>query len=196
MATTGWLDLAAKRPRGSAVGARATTRALRPLTQPPRLGFGRAEHIRWRILHSIPLDDYGVTLDHLLIGPTGLFAITSGNHPGKTLWVGTDGIKIDGQMTGYASMAEDRARRADDLLAAADPDTPATIWPVVAIAGAMVTGRPATASGVLVSGVGTLARDLSGYPRILSDEQVDAVYDIARRSDTWTSAHPDLRRQA
>ena len=175
-----------------AAGERTTAKALRALTHPSRPLFGRSTAVRWKILHSLPLGDYGADLDHLLIGPTGVFAINTKNHPGKTIWVGPRGIKIDHYDTDYAGKAKHEAQRADTLLTATHPLPPSvSIWPVLSIVGAVaVTGRPATTNGVLVSAVDKLARDLSGYPAILTDDQIAAIYDAARRSTTWTTMTP------
>jgi hypothetical protein len=176
-----------------AAGERATAKALRPLTHPARGLRGHRAAARWKVLHSVPLGDYGADIDHLLLGPAGVFAINTKNHHGQTVWVGPRSIKVNRYAVQYSRKASADAQRADSLLAAAYPGPPVDVWPVIAVVGAIVTGRPATAEGVLVANVDLLVNALSSYPEILPDAEVEALYAIARRSTTWTTMVPRHR---
>lgn len=171
----------------TAAADRATAKALRPLTHVTRGLLGRREP-RWKVLHSIPLGDTGTDIDHLLIGPAGVFAIASKNHTGKTVWVGPRGITIDRALVRYSPKALADARRAQALLAAAHPgpSLDVDVWAIIVMVGAIVTGRHGTADGVLVTSTDDLVNRMLALPEILSDAQVDAVYDTARRSTTWS----------
>lgn len=48
----------------------------------------------WRVLHSIPLAN-NVDVDHLLIGPGGVFSINTKYHHNKVVWVGDDAVKVN-----------------------------------------------------------------------------------------------------
>ncbi|MEU8787898.1 NERD domain-containing protein [Streptomyces sp. NPDC048643] len=70
----------------------------------------------WHVLHSIPLPG-DVDLDHLLIGPGGVFSINTKNHPGKPVWVGDDAVKVDnGDPRPYARRSRSEAERVQRVL--------------------------------------------------------------------------------
>ncbi len=45
---------------------------------------------RWRVLHAIPVGERGSDIDHLAIGPAGVFTINAKYHAGAKIWVGGD----------------------------------------------------------------------------------------------------------
>ncbi len=55
----------------------------------------------WRVLHSVPVGAGQSDIDHLLIGPGGVFTINTKNHPGGKVWVGQPAIRVNGQPTHY-----------------------------------------------------------------------------------------------
>lgn len=56
--------------------------------------LGRLARHGWRVIHSIELSPNN-DMDHLLIGPGGVFTINTKRHPGKTVWVGDDMARIN-----------------------------------------------------------------------------------------------------
>ena len=47
---------------------------------------------RWRALHSVPVGARESDIDHVVIGPGGVFTINTKNHPDARLWVRGDDI--------------------------------------------------------------------------------------------------------
>ncbi len=72
----------------------------------------------WRVLHALPIGDQA-DLDHLVIGPGGVFTINTKHHRGGTIWVAHDAVLVNGQRTHYLRKARAEARRAAVRLAAA-----------------------------------------------------------------------------
>lgn len=174
-------------------GQHAVAEALAKLTRPPALRRGRGA--RWRILHGVPLAlvDEDVLLDHLLVGPPGVFVIEVAHVPGGRVVMEDEKLDLGG---GSALELERRRRigfevgdRVSAALAraagAAETLDPPAVHPVIATVGAILsgTGRP---RGVTVSRVGQLPRLLSAFGAPLSDLAVAQIHEIARRSDTWT----------
>jgi hypothetical protein len=52
----------------------------------------------WRVLHSIPLANK-VEIDHLLIGPGGVFTVNTKHHYKRAVWIGDDSVKVDHGVT-------------------------------------------------------------------------------------------------
>ncbi len=69
----------------------------------------------WRVVHSIPLPR-NVDIDHLLIGPGGVFTFNTKNHAGARIWVGDQMVKVGGQLYPYVRKAEAEAKRASAVL--------------------------------------------------------------------------------
>lgn len=210
----GWEDLALRRPahglteaaaiaraeegpdadrphRLRADGQHAVAETLAKLTRPPTLRRGRGA--RWRILHSVPMAfvDGDVVLDHLLIGPPGLFLIEVTNVPGGRAVIEDQTVEVGGaalDLGRLRRMGDEVADRISVALAhaagAAETLDPPAVHPVVVVVGAILsgTGHP---RGVAVTRLGQLPRLVSAFGTPLSDLAVDQIHEVARRSVTW-----------
>lgn len=56
---------------------------------------------RWRVLHAVPVGERGSDIDHVVIGPAGVFTINTKNHPGAKVWVGKDQLRVNGHTQPY-----------------------------------------------------------------------------------------------
>lgn len=113
--------------RKGAAGEREVTRRLERLTADG-----------WRVLHSVPVGKRGADIDHIVIGPPGVYCLNTKNHPDKNVWVGDRMIMVNGNKTDYLRNSRFEAERASKIL------TEATGWkidvrPVVVIMGAQMT---------------------------------------------------------
>lgn len=150
----------------------------------------RLEKLRasgWQILHSVPVGAGDSDIDHILIGPGGVFTLNTKNHPGGSVWVGRYAIKVNGFTHPYLRNSRFEAKRAAKLLSAA------VGWPVeVTPALIFLTGSiiPRVTIRQEPDDVRILDRmDLPGYFKRrkgkLDAEQVAAIYEQARRSTIW-----------
>jgi hypothetical protein len=177
---------AAHEPR--AVSAR--TRLARRLAK-----LGRS----WRVLHSIPVAEQGTDIDHMVIGPGGVFTVKATHHPRATVWVGGDTFLVNGAHVPYIRNSRLLAKRVGDLLSAAT-GFPVSATGVIAVTGVSAAGlvirqQPADRQ-VLVVAPGQLHSRLATHPEVLSTERIHAIYEAARRSATWHGAKPDSGRQS
>lgn len=172
--------------RTGAKGETVTGRALARLTRPwwVRLDY-RPQ--RWHVLHAVPIGPGDADLDHLVIGPGGVFTINTKTHRGKTVWVGNAAITINRHPTDYLAKANAEANRASKLLTRHTyRNRPVVVMPLIAVVGGRVTGAE-RAQGVTVLPVRRLTRWLRWRTMdMLTPEQADEIYAIARRSTTWT----------
>lgn len=72
----------------------------------------------WHVFHDVPVGDAGANIDHLLIGPPGVFTINTKNLTGK-VWVGAKSILHNRRRTDFLPKASAEARRASRLLTSA-----------------------------------------------------------------------------
>ena len=70
----------------------------------------------WHALHSVPVGTRGADIDHVLVGPAGVFTVNTKYHPDAKIGVGGDTFKINGRSTRYVKTARDEARRASSIL--------------------------------------------------------------------------------
>ena len=49
----------------------------------------------WAVIHSLPTDERGIDIDHLVIGPPGVFTVNAKFSPGRSVWVAGHNIKVE-----------------------------------------------------------------------------------------------------
>lgn len=142
---------------------------------------------RWQYLHAIPVGENGSDIDHLVIGPGGVFSLNAKHHPNSKVWVGGNTLMINGQRQPYIRNSRHEARRASKLLTAACGFPVGVTGVVVPVGADDVTVR-AQPDDVRVVYRRALAQWLRDQPGALTREQVEAIFTAARRSTTWRSA--------
>ncbi|MFJ2953986.1 nuclease-related domain-containing protein [Streptomyces sp. NPDC087270] len=141
----------------------------------------------WYVLHSVPLPRIKADIDHLLIGPGGVFTVNAKNHRGRRIWVGDHAVRVDhGKAHPYLRTARREAARAARVL------TSACGFPIT------VTGILAFVSPAELRVVPTLLdvrafkdRDLSSLAPlsgVLTAAQAQQVFQVARDRRLWESA--------
>lgn len=141
---------------------------------------------RWRFIHGVPVGNRGSDIDHLIIGPGGIFTVNTKHHPNTKVWVGGNTFMIDGHKTPYIRNSRYEATRAASLLTAACGFPVHVEGLIVTVNAADVTIKKAP-DGVHVTWRNDLTKWLLRHGDILTTETVQAVYDVARRSTTWRS---------
>lgn len=203
-----WSDLVNNRPGQGVAQQAAALRAESPLaTRVDRLFGVRSEERAWRIgakgeqrvaqrlaelppswrvLHSVPVGKHGADVDHVVMGPGGVFTVNAKNHPNARVWVGGSTLLINGHRTDYVTKSIREAQRATRLLSA-KLAFPVTVHGIVALAGCHkgieIKSQPRL---VHVTGAKKLPGWLTGLGTLLTPEQVEAIFESARRSTTWT----------
>ncbi|SOD86504.1 Nuclease-related domain-containing protein [Streptomyces sp. Ag109_G2-15] len=140
----------------------------------------------WRVLHSVPLPRE-VDLDHLLIGPGGVFSINTKHHPKKAVWVGDDAVKVNhGPAEPYARKSRAEAQRVQRVLERycgfAVP-----VEPVLVFVGVIDLKVVATQLRVRVYREREVSA-LAPLAGVLSVAQVEEIYSIARHRQAWLGA--------
>lgn len=210
-----WTDLAANRP-GQAVRAEAEAllaqmkerskvrtflaRALDAKTDERAFRVGadgeeavgpRLERLvkrGWHVLHSIPVGERGSDIDHLLIGPGGIYTINTKNHPGKKIWVGEHAVLVGGQKTAYLRNSRYEAERVRKAMVSGLGEEVPVKAVLVLLTGTLipqvtVKQRPAD---VLVLDRMDVPGVFKRAPERISPGTVARAYNLARRSTTWT----------
>lgn len=138
----------------------------------------------WRVLNSVPVGDRGSDIDHVVIGPGGVFTLNTKHHPGGRVWVAERALMVNGQKTDYLRNSEFEAERASRLLSAAI-GFHVPVEPIIVIVGAEIT-RKADPAGVHVVHREVLKRWLDKRPERLTAESVNRIFESARWNSTWS----------
>lgn len=141
----------------------------------------------WKVLHSIPVGAES-DIDHLAIGPGGVVLINTKHHKGAKVTVRQGGIYVNGAQTKHVLQVRSQVKRATLALSVA-LGAPVEIQGCVAIHnGGLNEPEIKFAHHFTDCWVVTrwnIARVLRKAEPVLTAEQVDAIYAVARRSDTW-----------
>jgi hypothetical protein len=169
--TAGWAlrfrpSLDAGAWRRGAVGERRTARLLGPL-----------EREGWAILHDLAVPGSRANLDHLAIGPGGVFVIDSKQYRGR-LQLDSFGQLWHGRYPLAATLraVEFEADQAAQIL----PDPGVAVVPIVAVHGAQVPWGKVVMNGVPVVPARRLPSMLRECPAVLGPERVVGLADQAR----------------
>lgn len=140
----------------------------------------------WFVLHSVPLPR-DVDIDHLLIGPGGVFSINTKRHPDKDVWVGDDVVKVNhGKPQPYLRKSRAEAKRVKRVLERyCDFEVPVT--PVLVFVDIRRLDKVATLLDVRVYEERAVSA-LGPLTGVFQPEQVRQLYEVARRKTVWEDA--------
>ena len=139
---------------------------------------------RWRFLHAVPVGERGSDIDHLIIGPPGVFTINAKHHPGAKIWIGGDTFMVNGHRHPYVRNSRFEAKRAARLLSVATGLSVVAVGVVVPVGAAEIRVKKLPVDVKVVNRM-RLVRWLESLPALLTPEHIEALYSAARRSTTW-----------
>jgi Nuclease-related domain len=139
---------------------------------------------RWRVLHGIPVGRSGADIDHLVIGPSGVYTLNTKHHPRANVFVAHDAVLVNGTKYPYVRNARHEAERASRLLSSACR-VRVRVSGVVVPVGVQKFVVKAQPRDVVVVPRGRLIEWLAAGPRELDSEAIETVYRSARRAATW-----------
>lgn len=147
----------------------------------------------WKVLHAVPVGERGSDIDHVAIGPGGVFTINAKNHPQANVWVGGDTVKVNRFNQPYVRNSRHEAGRAADLLSAA-AGFDVEVRGIVAIMGAhrgfTVKQQPRDGLVTVITRKQVDAH-LGAMPAVLGVPSIERIFDVARHLATW---HPTTVR--
>jgi hypothetical protein len=157
---------AARAWRRGAVGERRTARRLAPL-----------ERHGWAVLHDLAIPRSQANIDHLVIGPGGVFVIDSKQYRGR-LQLDGSGRLWHGRYPLAPALRAVSFEADQAALVLTDPDV--VVVPVMAVHGVQVPWGKVVMNGVPVVAARRLPRMLRQLPVVLGPERVAWLADQAR----------------
>ncbi len=146
--------------RIGAEGERLTGRALQKLPAP------------YRVFHDLPMPRSKANIDHVVIGPTGVFTVETKNYK--------NGVKIKGgRVYGSGRSLSGVVGQARRQAAAMAAKTGATVTPIVCVHGGGVTVeglfQKPVVDGVRFCSGRRLTKTIADYPARLDDQAIDQL---------------------
>jgi hypothetical protein len=138
----------------------------------------------WVVLHALPVDEGDADIDHLVIGPCGVFIVATKNHTGQSVWASQRTLMVGGVRFPHIRNMEYEMGRAERMLSAG-------------------AGRPVEVSGILAIVapkslvVRERHRDVAVVPstqlvpwllrrrRTLTADEIGKIGDAAALASTW-----------
>jgi hypothetical protein len=170
------------------LGVHTDERAWRVGAEGERIVGAELEQLEargWQVLHDVPVGERGANIDHVLVGPGGVWTVNTKYHWGGRVWASGNTVKVNGRFEPYVAKASHEATRASRLLSAA-VGRPVVVRGIVAIVcdQRQVVRQPKSGQ-VLVLGPREAKAFLAGLPAVLAIHEVDGIAAHARRSTTW-----------
>lgn len=141
----------------------------------------------WTVLHAVPVASTATAIDHVAVGPAGVFAITTRDHSGQRLRVRGGTLLVGGRATDHFRAARHQAERASRLVGLAVGRTVPVVPVIVVTDPARLSRTPST---VTVLESSELALWLTNRPRDLSGREVAELALAAETSATWRTCPP------
>lgn len=138
----------------------------------------------WTVLHAVPVGSGDSDIDHLVIGPAGIFTINTKHHAGKKIWVGGAALKVDNFKTDHIRNSLHEATRAEGLISAAG-GVQIAVTPLIVIVASDSITKGKTKPKVTVLPSSWLYRWLKRRPHIYSNTEVARFSTIAEQRSTW-----------
>lgn len=142
----------------------------------------------WTVLHSVLVGSDGSDIDHVLIGPPGVFTLNTKHHPGKAVWVAGRAFRVNNRPQHYLTNTAHEAGRAERLLSHAS-GLSVDVFGLIVVVGANLTIRAepeVDGALVVVMSDDELLSFLRTHRRNYSDEQVVQIAAAATRAETWS----------
>lgn len=139
------------------------------------------------VLHSVSASFDGPPLDHVVIGPSGVYAVHSLYAAGEEVVVSALGLRVAGHPLSELRRARHSVGAVERCLAEeVVGDVRVTgVLAVIDAEAVTMTERPLD---VAIVDAGSLARWIQRQPRTLSDDRLAQLVEAASRSATWAAA--------
>lgn len=139
----------------------------------------------WTVLHDVPVGDRGGRMDHVLVGPKGVFTVTTKDQSGAEVVVTGSEILVNGEEYGYADKSVWEAQDASTVLSGRTNR-------VVRVQGVLVfvNARSVTVAEQSPNLLVSTDRDVRGLlesrlTRFTSPAVIEQIAAVATHPNTW-----------
>ncbi|WP_426593154.1 nuclease-related domain-containing protein [Cellulomonas sp. McL0617] len=139
----------------------------------------------WQVIHDVPLGRQGTLVEHLLIGPGGVFTVAERRHPGLKIVVDGRSLEVDGRSVAYLRDAKLEAARVRGLLLTAGC-ADVNVRGVVVVHGDLELRPSAVQCETVVMSRQDVQAAFRRMPERLDIHRVAAIAHVARQRATWS----------
>ncbi|MGZ8586050.1 MAG: nuclease-related domain-containing protein, partial [Actinomycetota bacterium] len=146
----------------------------------------------WHVFHDVSIGQRGANVDHVVVGPGGVFTVNTKYVKGKVR-LSSHTLMVNGYRRDYLRKAATESDRAARLLSAA-LGRPVVVTGVLAIFADdwVIKGKP---NDVFVGSPRGVTKWLRSLPTVLAPHEVNEVAAAANKPATWTArSRPAPRR--
>jgi hypothetical protein len=138
----------------------------------------------WRVINAVPVGSGGSDIDHVVVGPAGVFTLNTKAHANKKVWAAGRALRINGFQQDYVRNSQFEAARASKLLTTA-VGRPIEVTPLIVLVGVSEVSYGWRRPVVDVVTSRGIVRNLRRRRKILSPDAVSEIADVASRRGTW-----------
>ena len=155
------------------------------------LDAGLTEAGGWHVIHSVVVTRRGRDIDHIVVGPPGVFTLNAKHHAGKSVRISDREYKVDGGRRDYLDAARSEGTNASSQLSlACSFNVPA--YPVLVVVGSARLQIDAQPPGIHVVGCDGVVEWLRSLPPILNQHQTAIIAARAGDPSTWLPPPPPI----
>jgi hypothetical protein len=136
------------------------------------------------VLHAVPVGANDSDIDHVVIGPPGIFTINTKNLAGRKVFAAGNSVLVDGQQTDFVRNSLYEARRASELIRRASGGV-VLVTPLIVVVGVESITSGVKPAAVTVLPASRLLGFLNHEPRLLRPEAVAYYLHAAEDRATW-----------
>ena len=138
----------------------------------------------WNVLSSIRKRS-GADIDHLVIGPPGVFTVNTKHHRDARIWVGENMVQVDGaKQPDYLRNSRHEAASAARVLTDA-VGLDIVVTPVLAFVAPASLDATDSAGDVMITDDEGIEQALLDRHAVYSMQERERIYAMARRAEIW-----------
>lgn len=145
----------------------------------------------WTVLRAVPVGAGTSDIDHILIGPPGVFTFNTKNHTGQAVWVAGRTLMVTGKKQRHLYNAAHEASKAAALLTRTVGAPVPVTGVVVILAPKSLTVKAKPEGAAVVTGNRLLAW-LTAQPTTLNPGQIGVIAVAAAQPGTWHRNPPAM----
>jgi len=142
----------------------------------------------WAVRHTLPVEAGLGDIDHLVIGPAGVFIVATKNHSGLNVWASQRTLMVAGVRQPHIRNMEYEMGSAERILSAASGSA-VEVSGILAVVAAKSLVVREKHRDVAVLAAANLVPWLQRHKRLLSPEEVARLGTAASLASTWSSEH-------
>lgn len=153
------------------------------------LNAGLPQDDGWHVIHSVVVTKRGSDIDHIVVGPPGVFNLNAKHHAGKLVLVSEGAYRVDGRRRDYFDVAMSESRNASGRLSVVCAFNVVT-HPVLVVVGSADLEIVTQPSGVHVVDCDGVVEWLRSLPPVIDQQRAVIIAERAIDSATWLPPPP------